>query len=280
MAENTENSQKRNFTETEMISEIGQMRQKKRSLNTIGGIMAGFGLIIAILMVFVRDFGSSDGEVSVPLVFIVVGVIIAGIFILSKGSKESKKLAAFVSENLVHAIIAESFGDLEYVYSKRFDEELIRSTGLVGGWNSITGDDYFKGTYKNITVEFSDITLYLSEDVVDSEFPKQTIIFKGPWLICDFGGEVPEKLLAGKETAKKSISELHADIAQTDDKTKPPVQYHFDGGKVHIAVYNRYNFFEVGNLSAAVNNLDALRKKFRNEVKYLTDLIDEFIPNN
>ena len=51
----------------------------------------------------------------------------------------------------------------------------------------------------------------------------------------------------------------------------------FQDGKVHIALYSGRDSFELNGVK--LNNMDNVHQKFRGELKYLTDIVDELLLN-
>ena len=191
---------------------------------------------------------------------------IIGTIILVISNNETSKLKKYIAKNLIYSILSESFGDLEYNNSKKIDKERIKATGLIENWNSMSGNDYFKGTYKNITVEFCDVQLvYEYPKLEDRSFAEEEIVFSGTWLICDYGNNLPEHLRADKEVRQSGISE----------NDKITAKYYTNGNIVHFAIQNNYDYFEININKHEIKDVNVLCEKFRAEVHSITDTIDK-----
>jgi uncharacterized membrane protein len=53
----------------------------------------------------------------------------------------------------------------------------------------------------------------------------------------------------------------------------------FDKTRLHIAIYNGRDSFQVSTKAAEFADYDKLKERFRQEIRYLTDILDEFMEN-
>jgi hypothetical protein len=68
-------------------------------------------------------------------------------------------------------------------------------------------------------------------------------------------------------------------VLSTDSKAHGRTRRCFSGDRVHIAVHNRKDLFEVKK-KKELNNIPALKERIQGELKYLTDILDELFQND
>lgn len=150
----------------------------------------------------------------------------------------------------------------------------------------------------------------------DDEHEVRTTKFKGVWMICDFNKKLSAKLwinerkksLLGKYVKNKSNIDIETEnqafndqfhvrsfdghtafyvltpqfmekIMKTDMKSKGETNLFFNEGKVHIAIHNNRDSFEVSHKDKGLKDLNLLRGRFKQEISYLTDIVDELLTN-
>lgn len=240
-------------------------------------------------------------NLAIGLVFLVIALVFG--YLSSKSSSTLKKL---LSDNIISGVLKEALGDgVEYNPWGRVEPG---SMVFPFPYNSVTGSDHIKADYKGLSIELSDIALNNEEEYTDENGNTQkssTTNFKGQWLICDFGKELSgEVYLSANDrklrkqhkndsvemenetfnnrflvTAKNAheayyilTPHMMEYILTMADKSGGDVYLSFlRDGKMHIAVKTGHDFFELGKSKA---NMDNLRQKFLNELKWFTDIID------
>ena len=174
-------------------------------------------------------------------------------------------------------------------------------------YDSMYGSDHIRAVYKGLNMELGDVELLTEREESDENGNTNTIrdtVFKGQWLICDFG-----KALAGQvyisERTQKDRSSMKSTVTMDNEQfskrfcvraddpqeayyilTPHMMEYILNmadrsggtvymsflrGGKMHIAVDTGRDSFELGNDSA---NVEGLRRKFLGELRWFTDMID------
>lgn len=262
------------------------------------------------------DFSNLEPRGIAALVATGLGVI--GSVLLFIGKHYKKKLKQLVSEHLVRGVLEEFFTLDTYDTNMHIPESIIKTAGMTGSWERARGSDYVKGTYKSIAIQFSDIHLINVATRRDSDgdyHESESTVFQGPWLTCDFGIKFPAKLIVREKRAKliddkhkkdsnrpetedeafiaryevltsdqhmaSSILTPHfmKKIQEINNKSGGKLLLCFEGNHVHIAVYNKHDSFEVSSKTSEFQDLDILRDRFRTEIRYLTDIIDELTQN-
>ena len=77
------------------------------------------------------------------------------------------------------------FGDISFDLNKGLPYKVLADTKMIYMGDRYSSNDYFKGKYKNIAFEMSDVEI--EEEHTDSEgHTSYTTIFKGQWYIFEF----------------------------------------------------------------------------------------------
>jgi hypothetical protein len=296
------------LSEAEIAAGIENLRRKARPL-MVSGLLV---LLAAVVMGLIAGhvYGGGD-NIPAPIIILYVIMAIAGLILLFTGNSIKKKLKRFVAENIIKSILGEAFAVESYEADEQISHDVIKDTQLIGGWEKSRGSDHLLGSYKSRKIEFSDMTLYYEEETTDSDGDTHTrdvIVFMGQWLICDFDKEVPSKLLI-RENLVNLLGKYEDDgddldteyvgfnekfqilthdahtafyvltphfmerILVLDQNTHGRLHLCFEGSRVHIAV-NSGDLFEISTKAADYKDLDALRDRFRGEIRYLTDMLD------
>jgi hypothetical protein len=67
-------------------------------------------------------------------------------------------------------------------------------------------------------------------------------------------------------------------LVAADESADSSTLFCFMDGKVHIALYSGRDSFEVKGVK--LDNVDNVRQKFRRDLKYMTDIMDELLRND
>ena len=254
-------------------------------------------LAVAILMFFV-------GTVPVSILCLLLTCVFA--YQWARHSEEVKKL---LGNNVIINVLNEVLETVEYNPFGKVSS--ISSAGMVFpfSYNEFRGSDYIKATYRGLNIELSDIELIDIVENTDDEGKvdkSETTVFRGQWLICDFGKELSgevhisgksKKILGGsvKGNVKMENEQFNKQfcvnaqdpqeayyiltphmmeyILSMSEKSGGTVYMSFlRGGKLHVAVQTGRDFFELGSDNA---DLETLRNKFLGELHWFTDIIDE-----
>ena len=283
-----------NMSDVEITAKLNELKGKSR-----------IGLIIGIVMAVVLVLGGILSQA--VLFFIGIAGIAAGVIVYSIFSAKIKNL---VSSTIVKQAIDSVFENAVYDHNGKLSEYIVRNTdmGFPFDFDEIHGNDYVRGTYKGLNVEMSDIKLVDVTVTYDKDGHAQvnkTTVFKGLWLVCDFGkkltadlrlaerGALGKKIALGgiKTESEEFNKHFHIQsenehevfyiltphmmeyILQMDARGKGSTYMRFiREGKVHIAINSNRDSFEVKGHKIDV---DSLRGKFAEEIKYITDIIDE-----
>lgn len=279
-------------TDEEISAELKKLQRK----NTLGKIMilVGFPGIIAFFML------------DQPIIALVcIAVLAVGAFFAKKSGDAIKQTAG---SGILEGVLGEVFEEVDYKPFERLSGSLIDSADFQFSYDEIEGNDYVKAKYKGLNIEMSDIQLIDISYSTDSDGHTQetrSTVFKGMWLVCDFGKEltadvrVCERTKLGKMLGKGGIKteneafnkqfnirsenaeeafyiltpHMMEYIVQMDEKAKARTYLSFlRSGKLHVALDSGKDAFEIkGRMSDATK----IREQFTQEIRYVTDLIDE-----
>ncbi len=283
--------------DVELSQEIRSKQLFIGTLKLAGKILKVVSVIMIIISLFTEIYW-----------MIIVAGLLYGLCEMFIGHYE-KELKTYVSDNIVRQALEAVFDIEEYKPFGTISYEKVKGSNMgISGFNVTGGSDYLKGTYKDLPVELSDMSLIHrthSQDDDGRTVTNDEVIFQGLWLICDFGKELSadlrlwerknrDKILGGKgiRTENEQFNrqfQVEAEIEEEafyiltphmmeyilemDRKARGETHMRFErGGKVHIAIRKEEDSFEATGLS---KNATQLRKKFIQEIRYITDLIDE-----
>jgi hypothetical protein len=298
------------LSDEELVKKLHSL--KKWSLITkliipIGGV-GGFGLVAFFAI----------GEMWVAMLLsiaIAVGIMLG---LLKTADKRVITLKSFMGAAVTLPVIKEIIEVKDYQPLGHIKRESIRSAGLIGKWDRISGSDYIEGSYKGVNIRYSDMYLWHTEidtysDGKKSE--KDVTDFKGQWLICDFGKELAAtlRLIERKggtrfnrthDVTKSNIETESAafnkkyriitgdghsafylltphfmeQLVAADEVANSSTLFCFMDGKVHIALYSGRDSFDLKGVK--LDSMDNVRQKFRRDLKYMTDTMDELLRND
>lgn len=277
------------MTKEQLEAEINSARTKEKIANVM---IYGSGAAM-ILMFFLKK---------IPLAIFFLVVLLAGGYLWGKSAGVAKKL---LSENVISGVLTEVLGDaVEYNPWGRINPG---SMVFPFSYNCTDGSDHIKAVYNGLNIELGDIELIDETEYIDENGVSQksrNTLFKGQWLTCDFGKELVGEVYISEWTQKdrrcmksnvtmdnEQFSKrfcVRADnpqeayyiltphmmeyILAMADKSGGTVYLSFlRNGKLHVAVKTGRDFFELGKSNADV---EGLRRKFLDELRWFTDMID------
>lgn len=222
-----------------------------------------------------------------------------------------QKIKKLTSENIVRGALEAVFDNVLYEPFQKMPGSVIDEAGMdfPFRFNKIEGNDHIKAKYHGLEIEMADVTLVEETVTMDDDGNMQTTSstqFTGLWLVCDFGKELSAdlrlsergkfgKIFGGRGVKTENDAfnkrfcistdvEVEAFYILTphmmeyilamDDRGDGDTYMSFlRGGKVHIAINSGRDSFELGK--TALSDAGKLRQKFIDEIRYVTDLIDE-----
>jgi hypothetical protein len=208
--------------------------------------------------------------------------------------------------NVVRDALAEVVEGCVYKSKMSISQQRIEATGLFEGWNRFSGEDYIRGTHQGHDIEFSDIHLEneYTEGTGKNKRTVRVTVFQGPWLTCRLREKLPANVVlregGGKgnvETESVAFNEKYQIVTDdphtmfrvltphfmeyvvaADEELEARTFFCFAGDRVHIAVFNKHNAFEIPASSKA-GNLDAAREQVKKEMRAITGILDVVLRN-
>jgi hypothetical protein len=245
------------------------------------------------------------------------GTAFALMFVLfTVANKQVRKSKQLLGECVTRPILEELFEIEDYSPNARIGEGIIRAARLIDDWDRASGSDYIEGKYKGYGILYSDILLEREETGTDDggkRTKKWVKVFKGQWMICDFGREFPASLrllerrggkFFGTHDLSKSSIETESEafnkkfriltgdghtafyiltphfmerLTAMDEAADAQTFLCFSGGKVTIALNSNRDSFELKGVK--LNHIEAVREKFRAEIQRMTGILDELMQN-
>ncbi len=280
-------------------AELNQLLDQQKKKASQGTVVIVIGVLVGLLLCFISViFGT------------IVGIVIAGIGIY-KRSKAKDAIKEQMADAALLPALNEVFDNVTYETNSRIPDSVIRNTKLGFSFpiDKIQGNDYIKATYKGVSIEMSDITLIEVEVRYDEKGHRtetDRVRFKGLWLIADFHKQFSADLLLrerdgfldhlNKGTIKTESESFNKQfiiqskndldvfyiltphmmeyIQEMDKKANGRTYMLFQKeGKLCLALDTGRDAFEIHSISKA--DAADLRRQFIEEVRYVTDLIDE-----
>ena len=289
------------LTDAELLDRIQGEKQKLPA----GYLMAGIGAVLVV----VGSVGFIGGDLFTFLLLI-LGAFLAVIG-LARNKKIHDGIKTLLSDQLMPPVLAEIFDTAAHAPFGRLSNHIVCGIDLgLPTFNEISGSDHIHGTYRGLEVEMSDLELVHKERRrvrVNGKWQTKetrTTVFKGQWMVCDFGKELAaDILLCEKGLISLSKSSVETEnvafnkkfliqsqdghsvfyiltphmmeyILSMDEKGGGTTRMRFTReGKVHIAIHNNRDSLQIK--ARDYGDLDKIREQFRRDIRYMTDLIDE-----
>ena len=285
--------EKRNMTDEQLETALSNHRRSSRRFKILTYI---FGVATILL------FGTS--LIPIAIVCLVLTFIFG--YQLSRHSEALKKT---LGSNVINEVLEEVFETVEYNPFGKISS--ISSAGMVFPfrYDKLRGSDYIKATYRGLNVELSDVELINAEELIDADGNvdrSENTVFRGQWLICDFGKELSGEVHISGNSKKSYGVSISGNVKMENERfnrqffvnaQNPQEAYYIltphmmdyiltmseksggtvymsflRDGKLHIAVQTGRDFFELGGSKV---NIESLRNKFLGELHWFTDIIDE-----
>lgn len=264
-------------------------------------------LAAVMLITFVAAIGCMfSGLFPIAIVCgIVTGV---SYYQIGKYDSATKKMLSDAIE--LSSLCAEVFDHVEYNPNGSISETHSACIAFPFSYDREKGCDDIKAVYQGMNVEMSDIELSHMEDVGTKDKTSMRVtVFKGQWLVCDLGRELPCTICIAANTRKlwyqynkkqrimtensafnerfavfaknmRDSQDVHAvltsslieTILSASDKMKGEIYITFlHNGKVHVAVNTKHDLVE---LNHGKTDVGKIRESILNEIQWFAELID------
>ena len=287
--------QKNKLTDRQLA---GEMRKGRRG--GVGGrLLIALGGIVVLIGIIMNG--------SIPVV--IVGVLIAG---LGEWLKEKSKGSADrqVYDTIVPDVVNAVFDNVQMEPTQHLLNA--KDTNIpLPDHTYCGGSGYVRGTYQGLTAELCTVTLTDIKEFQREETglweKNEQVVYTGQWMLCELGREFPTwltiwprgkldklfnsstikteneefnkkfNLSSGDEQAALRIlnpSRMERLMKLAETSGKFAVNLNTDG-RLYIAAHSGRGFFDAGK---GREKPDALRRRYTNELKWFTDVIDTFRP--
>ena len=243
---------------------------------------------------------------------VTVVCLIAAVICFIIGLSYRGRMKRLVSANIVRDALSEVFEECSYSHNEHIPGTDVSEAALIPKWDEIYGSDLVEGKYKGRGIRFSDVKLIEVKERIKingKNRDKRVIVFKGQWLVCDLGRELPSQLrvsekafslFKGKsdvETESTAFNEkfrIQTDNSHTafyiltphfmefilaaDAKADARVFLSFHSNKMHIALQNNRDSFELKGKK--IGDIPALRTAVKADIQYLLSILDELFQND
>ncbi len=296
-----------NISDEELRTSFEEGQRNQQQAKKVRNI--GIGLIVLSFVLF-DPLGT---------IAFIVGVIMFVLAMMGlRGASETYK--GQMAQTVIPDVLSQTFENLEYEQRGHIPNDVVLNTDMhfPFEFNDVEGNDHVKGTYKGVGIEMSDLNLVFWKDTVveddDGHLVKDRYRAKEyliQWVIIDLHKELSAEVCVyekvGKwkkdssliETENEAFNQKYAvscdnehdafyiltphmmdHIMTMDERAGGDTYLHFQkDGKVHLAVQSGRNLLEVGDNMDNIN-LDDLRQQFKDEIKYVTDMVDELLSAN
>lgn len=125
-------------------------------------------------------------------------------------AKHSEAVKKELGSNVINDVLGEVFENVEYNPLGKISS--ISSAGMVFPfhYDKLQGSDHIKATYRGLNIELSDVELINAEEIIDADGNvdrSEHTVFRGQWLICDFGKELSGEVhISGKSKKSYGVS--------------------------------------------------------------------------
>ncbi|MDR1620492.1 MAG: DUF3137 domain-containing protein [Clostridiales bacterium] len=293
--------------EKEYLTDPVSDRKAQRKMSTTFWscwVMLVLGIIMVVTPI-VKIIQAGEMYLTDFLPYLLLGAFGVGLFILGLVTKRrSKQLSALVAE----PIIRDVFGaDCELDAFGHIPNECIAASGFVDGYENVSGSDFVRGSYRGVSVMFSDVRLTKTEIKYDHSTQKSheyvIELFKGNWLVADFDRELAEHPLTVQEKRSGSNAiqmeseafnrqfsvfcpDAHTAfyiltphfmerLVAVDAAADGSSHFKFAKNRLQIAIGTKRDIFEAETFKTP--NVGAMRERFRQELGRLTAVLDEML---
>ena len=273
-----------NQTEKDLEQRIEKVRRNSKT-GVVFMVAGG-----AVFMLSQRLMAEEGVFIVLGLVAMLAGLLVLGIGIPAQYSARGE-MRNYLGGTVIPVVLSQVFEDLEYEKNGYIDGGLIKSVDMSFPFrfDDVIGSDHVRGTYRGVHVELSDIRLMTvstytatDKDGNPRTEEKRKTVFQGQWLILDFHKDAAfnEKFGISCDSAHDAFYILTPHMMEylmtMDQRAGGNIYLRFlKEGKVHVAVNSGRDHFEAGSLEYV--KVSELLQRFRDETRYITELIDALL---
>jgi len=264
----------------------------------------GIILIVVALLVAIAGFLAQ-----LQALFFVAGLIALVAFIFfGIAQRHVQTFRTLIKSELILTLLKEQFENVTYDARGFIPSSTIVSTGMVKRPDRFHGEDYIRGTYKNVNFQVSDVDLKERVETRDSKgnvHVSYQTYFKGRWYIYQFerrfkdvlkicegrGYQVNTKGLVKIDTESIEFNKKFSIYASTQEygfyhitssmieklmelekMHKGSILYYYAGNELHIGVNDRRDYMEL-SVKTPIN--EESLKTFMGDIDLIPAIINE-----
>ncbi|MDR0292639.1 MAG: DUF3137 domain-containing protein [Oscillospiraceae bacterium] len=297
----------------QLQSEFNEHKRAIAGLRRKAVILVVVGILLIAGALCMGRFLKSKGASAIAVLMFVAGTgdLFAAGYVRIGANRRDRKRRQFAKDTITAAALSEAFEDVEYAPDKAVSGSVIRTAGLIKRWDVQYGSDHVRGRYKGRVFAFSDVELMEEVETEDDEGRTKVsyyTCFKGQWIMIETNRDLPGELrLREREKGNRAKSNMETEnvafnakyqieakdahsafmmltphfmeaIVRADILANGKTYIYFGGRYIHIAIHNNRNLFELSKKNQHAD-IAAMRACQKNEVKYITDILDIFLLN-
>lgn len=283
------------YSDEQLATELKNKRAAgggAKALSIVGVILVVAGLLTTLVSVAI--FG---------VILCLVGALV--------WNSHEKSMKQQIGDQLIRGILENCLEEVDYQPTGHISRSTMDAAVLPVDFHTVEGSNDVKAVYKGMHMEMSGVTLiqendYYNDDAGMWETVKSEV-FKGQWLVCDFGHELSTELRVVARTGIKRL--FSGSVVKTDNeefnkrfiiqpeeeqKVRDILTPHvvdcivamsarYGGklylsflkkGQLHIAIQTEQPFFTLGRGKIDV---EELRQRYQSELRWFTDFLDELM---
>lgn len=266
------------------------------------------GLTIVSLLFFLYSASSIRDNISGLVIFAIPITLVFGGITFGMYFKKSRVYKDIVKEVLITRMFEQEFEHVNYVPTKGFEKAFIDDTEMYDRGNTYASNDLLSASYKGIGFMQADVNI--QNVTSNGKTTTTTTYFRGRWIVCDFiknfegyhqvrsngsffANKKPRKYFGTKtkEIDFESVEFNKRFSCYTNDEQEAfylitpnymdkmmnfqdfvncEVVYGFINNKLHIAIYNNRNAFEMSGSQINDYFIDSVKY----DIKLIKDVID------
>jgi Ca2+/Na+ antiporter len=290
-----------------------QIEEKRKSLYSIyqkemrKAIFFLVVFIVSLILLYMIS-GQESSLFLVSFIFLIIAVVF-----FAKASKHANSFKQIIKDELIGTLLKDQFEDVSYEQHAHIGIDRINQTGMIKRPDRYKGEDYIRGSYKDVKFEVSDVELKERVERVDSKGNRTVTYetyFKGRWYIYHFernfdgtlkivegkGFGVDRRGLEKVETESIQFNKKFAILSSTKEFAfyhltprmmekfmeleqlhRGRIMFYFNNNELHIGVNDNKDYMEMP-LRKAVD--EQALKTFNADIEMIPAIINEMRLDN
>lgn len=191
------------MNDSEIISTLKKYQRDMKTCTMLIFILYFVIFVFGLKTIF--DF--ITGKLWVISLIINIAAVVALKPIDKKRIRAKKEKKEFIGEHIVKRTISDVINIEEYAPNKHIEGNVVKASPIMPEFDSISGSDYIRGTYRGVNMTYSDVTLYKKERYRDTDGRTRTVdslVFKGHFLRLNLNSQIDGYVkILERETPRK-----------------------------------------------------------------------------